>query len=544
MGTIIQDSAAKWANNNTGVSSLSTTINFANATVLGNSLYCLLIAYVDESTSPVPTPTIVPPSTPGFVWTLVADSGVSPQQLYSANHYIVSRAALYYIQSAASMGSAVNTTLQITTPTNATSLSVMGYLIEANGYGAVDASASATGLTANPSAGNLTVPNTDLVLAVASNFQVASVNAGSGFTLTPATTGGSWPYYGVAEYIANATPGTYPAYFNSLGVANTWGSVAAAFYGSGSTPILAVSPTALTFSALQSGSNPASQNVGISNGNGGTMNWTVASDSVWLSGSPASGTGAATVVASVNITGLAPGTYIGHLTITATGATGSPQTVTVTLNVLTSGGGGGGGTSCIPSYTSGAFVPDLSLYVQPCTALYETAVPTTSIAINESTVQGRNAIILDFNDSEGLYARDLGVVFTWPVNSGTILDICQPSIIPMDDDVYQRLSFHFLMKSLGGVGWQHAREMNIAYSSTTAITLLLTFDQWPAITITLPSSSGSEIKQKVTLPANKWKLIEGFISSASPFLLWQNDMELKVGTWGRTEGYKVLKPFS
>lgn len=201
-------------------------------------------------------------------------------------------------------------------------------------------------------------------------------------------------------------------------------------------------------------------------------------------------------------------------------------------------------TPCVPSGGNGVYVEDLQLYIGPATALYETPVPAANITVNESTTQGRNAIILDFNDSEGLYARDLGVVFTWPISSGTILDLWQPSIIPLDDDVYQRLSFHFLMKSLGGVGWQHAREMNIAYNSTTPLTLLLTFDQWPPITLTLPSSGGIEIKSKVTLPPNKWKLVEGFISSSSPFLLWQNDLEFKVGTWGRTEPYRVLKPFS
>lgn len=199
---------------------------------------------------------------------------------------------------------------------------------------------------------------------------------------------------------------------------------------------------------------------------------------------------------------------------------------------------------CSPVGVNGVYVTDLSLFIGPATALYATPVPTASIAVNESSTQGRNALILDFNNSEGLYARDLGVVFSWPISSKTVLDLWQPSIIPLDNDVYQRLSFHFLMKSLGGVGWQHIRELSLAYNSTAPLNLLLTFDQWPAINLTIPSSNGNEIKSKIVLPPNKFQLVEGFLSCSVPFLLWASDCELKIGNWGRTDGYRNLKPFS
>ena len=193
---------------------------------------------------------------------------------------------------------------------------------------------------------------------------------------------------------------------------------------------------------------------------------------------------------------------------------------------------------------NGVLIQDLQLFIGPATALYETPVPTSQIKVNESTTQGRTALILDFNDSDGLYARDLGVAFSWPISSGTILDLWQPTIIPEQDDLYNRMSYHFLINALGLTGWGHIRELNIAHNATAPLTLLLQFDQWPDITLTIPSASGDTVKVKVVLPPNKFKMVEGWLSSSQPFMLWAESCECKLGQWGRADGYRVLKPFS
>ena len=105
------------------------------------------------------------------------------------------------------------------------------------------------------------------------------------------------------------------------------------------TPTIGVSPASLSFSATAGGANPASQNVSISNTGGGALNWTVSDNATWLILSPTSGTAPSATTASVNITGLAAGTYNGTITVTATGATNSPFSVPVTLTVTTGGGG-------------------------------------------------------------------------------------------------------------------------------------------------------------------------------------------------------------
>jgi hypothetical protein len=302
-------------------------------------------------------------------------------------------------------------------------------------------------------------------------------------------------------------------------------------------PVLTVSPLSLSFAATVLIHRDLSQGLSISNTGDGTLIWTVASDSPWLSVDTPSGIGNATIGVLVDITGLSAGVYNGNLTVTAPGATNSPQVVPVTLTLTSP-------TPCVPVGGNGIYLPDLQLYIGPATALYTSMVPTAAMSVNESYTQGRTAVIIDFNDSEGLYSRDLGTVFSWPASSRTVLDLWQPSIIPLDDDIYERMSFHFLMSSISGVGWQHLREVNLAYSSTADANLLLTFDQWPAINVLIPNSNGAEIKTKFVIPVNKWKLIEGFLSCPQPLMLWGSDVQFKIKSWGSAEAYRIVKPLA
>ena len=75
------------------------------------------------------------------------------------------------------------------------------------------------------------------------------------------------------------------------------------------------------------------------------MNWTAVADGsapAWLTVSPASGTGNGAVTVLVDSTSLPPGVYSRSITVTATGATNSPQTVAVNLTVNTVPSSGGG----------------------------------------------------------------------------------------------------------------------------------------------------------------------------------------------------------
>lgn len=101
-----------------------------------------------------------------------------------------------------------------------------------------------------------------------------------------------------------------------------------------STSDLDASPTTLNFTATEGGSNPATQDVSVVNSGGaGTTTFTLSDDAAWLSASGADLDAPDTVTVSVNISGLADGSYTGHVTINPTQAGDADITITVNLTV-------------------------------------------------------------------------------------------------------------------------------------------------------------------------------------------------------------------
>jgi len=98
-------------------------------------------------------------------------------------------------------------------------------------------------------------------------------------------------------------------------------------------PSLSLSTGQASFSFTLGGGTPASQTVNITNAGAGTLAWSAASGSSWLTVSPNSGTGSGTLTLGINPVGLTAQTYNGAVTVTATGAANSPQTISVTLTV-------------------------------------------------------------------------------------------------------------------------------------------------------------------------------------------------------------------
>jgi M6 family metalloprotease-like protein len=101
-------------------------------------------------------------------------------------------------------------------------------------------------------------------------------------------------------------------------------------------PVIAVTPTALDFVAAEGGAAPVDQILGISNGGGGTLEWSVSDAAEWLSLFPASGSAAGetdSVTVSVEPSSLAEGTYTTAITVAAADASNTPQTTPITLTV-------------------------------------------------------------------------------------------------------------------------------------------------------------------------------------------------------------------
>ena len=98
-------------------------------------------------------------------------------------------------------------------------------------------------------------------------------------------------------------------------------------------PVLAVTPLNLAFSAQQGGSNPTAGNISVTNTGNGSLAFTATSDAAWLAVSPASGNAPSSPQVVASIAGMAPGTYTGHVTVAAAGATGSPVSVAAVLTI-------------------------------------------------------------------------------------------------------------------------------------------------------------------------------------------------------------------
>jgi Glucodextranase, domain B/PKD domain/Viral BACON domain/Carboxypeptidase regulatory-like domain len=116
----------------------------------------------------------------------------------------------------------------------------------------------------------------------------------------------------------------------------SWNTCYVSAYGvaaSSGSPILSISPTSLSFSAIQGGANPSPVNLSVTNTGTGTLSFTDSTDQPWLQATPTSGTAPQTLQVSAAVGSLTAGTYTGHVTVTAAGAQDSPAVATATFTV-------------------------------------------------------------------------------------------------------------------------------------------------------------------------------------------------------------------
>jgi hypothetical protein len=101
-------------------------------------------------------------------------------------------------------------------------------------------------------------------------------------------------------------------------------------------PQMALSPNALAFTTTV-GNNPAAQTINVQNIGGDTLTWSAgAATQPWLTVTPASGSDTAGQISpltfSVDVTGLAAGTYSATVVITPSVGNAVPVNVSLTVN--------------------------------------------------------------------------------------------------------------------------------------------------------------------------------------------------------------------
>lgn len=147
----------------------------------------------------------------------------------------------------------------------------------------------------------------------------------------------------------------------------------------------------------------------------------------------------------------------------------------------------------------------------------------------------------------GIVVSDfMGLYITWTddftlIPGPTTLYSWQPSydIQPARTAGWTTFATSFNMRGFG-----HIREVALSWLSTAPITLTITsFDGLDPAPITIPSSGGIQLKQIFPVGANKGQLFTFAMASAAEFQIFEDDLEIRVGEWGRDTTYQTYKSF-
>jgi hypothetical protein len=133
-------------------------------------------------------------------------------------------------------------------------------------------------------------------------------------------------------------------------------------------PEISASPTPLTFTTNE-GENPADKTLEVCNSGTGTLNWSLTDNAAWLSETPTSGSLDADdcedVTVSVAASGLAAGDYSATITIIDPLANNTPQTVSVSLSIVSTGAGIPGAPGGIAPPAAPASLSASGLHISP-----------------------------------------------------------------------------------------------------------------------------------------------------------------------------------
>jgi hypothetical protein len=98
-------------------------------------------------------------------------------------------------------------------------------------------------------------------------------------------------------------------------------------------PVLSVAPATLADSAIQGDTTSRVKTLTVANTGRGSLAWSAARDSAWITLSPASAPAPGTLTVTLHPGGQPVGTYTGKVVVTSANATGSPVTIPVTLTI-------------------------------------------------------------------------------------------------------------------------------------------------------------------------------------------------------------------
>ena len=154
---------------------------------------------------------------------------------------------------------------------------------------------------------------------------------------------------------------------------------------------------------------------------------------------------------------------------------------------------------------------------------------------------GRAMTARDILSGVGQLAASFGLMLAWSSATAT------PTFYGWEAlwtwDALTRTAWYVAPTTHGFDGYQHVRDAWVSYNATVAVTFTLTVDG-VAYTYTLPSTAGADREVYVTLRPVKGLLFGYTLSASTAFRLYPDDCRVRIGPWGTTGGYQVLRPFS
>ena len=154
--------------------------------------------------------------------------------------------------------------------------------------------------------------------------------------------------------------------------------------------VLSVTPTSLSFQGA-AGTAAPSNSLSISNAGTKALNWSVSPNMPGLTASPASGVNRGTVTVGMNIpAGLALGTYVGSVRVSAAG--GTTVTVPVTLTVVTAVG---------PALPPPPPPPTTLVVTCPANMSVSSTGSAVPVLYNATTTGGAAPVTLTYNPASG-----------------------------------------------------------------------------------------------------------------------------------------------
>jgi outer membrane protein assembly factor BamB len=321
-----------------------------------------------------------------------------------------------YRSTASASGTLNRVSLYIDTGSTATKVTVGVYTDSGGHPGTLLAQGSLT----SPVAGawnNIALPGSVSITA-ATNYWIALLGTGGTIRYRDRCCGGggSLPAETNAQTSLTSLPATW-----TTGTGYTDGPLSAYASSDVVGPVLSVSPNSLSFGAIQGGANPAPAQLTVTNSGSGALAFTAAPDVTWLTVSPTSGSTPQTVTVTASAAGLAVGSYQGHVTITASGAQGSPASIPVTFTISSpgstsdwltiEGAPGRGGNAASETAISPSNAPNLTL---SWSAAVDGKVTAQPLFVKSAVVGGATHDVL-------VVATSANSVYALDANSGAVL---------------------------------------------------------------------------------------------------------------------------